>query len=260
MSGLPGRVDTILRTAFAGLAIPIEIALHCATAVAMALAGAPAARVHRLYLSACRIGLWMLATRLSVEGARHAEPGQAYVVVANHESNWDPLCLIVALPEVVIRFVAKQQIMSLPVLGPTLRVTGNVRVVRTETDADVDRIRSAMGEREPDVSMLFFAEGHRSRDGALHPFKNGAFATALGYGLPILPIGIAGTRPIWSADSPWLRRGSVAVQVGEPIPTAGLTLDDRHALRDRAFKAVRDLRGRARQHLRDAGVDPGGVD
>jgi 1-acyl-sn-glycerol-3-phosphate acyltransferase len=88
----------------------------------------------------------------------------------------------------------------------------------------------------------------------------GAFVTALGYGLPILPIGIAGTRHIWRRSILRLRKGTVAVEVGEPIPVGGLTLEDRKVLRDRTFAAVRTLRSRARQRLRDRGVDPGGID
>ncbi len=88
----------------------------------------------------------------------------------------------------------------------------------------------------------------------------GAFATALGYGLPILPIGIAGTRPIWQPGIVRVRKGTVAVEVGEPIPIEGMTMADRHALRDRTFEAVAVLRDRTRQRLRDAGVDPGGID
>jgi len=199
-------------------------------------------------------------TRLLVHGVERTEPGRAHVVVANHESGWDPVCLLAGLPQLVLRFIAKRQFMDIPVLGQALRLTGNVRVVRTETKGDMERIHTGMDRRDPAVSILFFAEGRRSRDGALHPFKMGAFVTALGYGLPILPVAITGTRPIWARGVVRLRRGTVAIEVGEPIPIEGLAPGDRKLLRERGFAAVARLRARARQRLRDLGIDPGGID
>jgi 1-acyl-sn-glycerol-3-phosphate acyltransferase len=257
---IPGSADTILRTLLAVTLLPLVILLHSLVGIALALAGAPASCVHPVYVSACRLCLLVGGTELRVRGAERIEPGRAYVVVPNHESGWDPLCLVVALPRLVLRFVAKQQFMRLPIVGQALRLTGNVRVLRTETRGDVDRIHEAMARRDPRVSILFFAEGTRSRDGGLHRFKMGAFATALAYGLPILPIGLAGTRHVWERSVLRIRRGTVAIEVGEPVPVEGLGPDDRKLLRDRTFAAVATLRARARQRLRDAGVDPGGID
>lgn len=253
-------LDTVLRTATAVLVLPVLILFYSLSAIVVALAGVPPRRIHRLYVSLCRICLAVGGTELHVRGAGRIEPGRAYVVVPNHESGWDPLCILVGLPDLVMRFVAKQQFMRIPVLGQALRLTGNVRVVRTQTRADVQRIHAVMDRRDPEVSILFFAEGRRSRDGALHAFKMGAFATALGYGLPILPLGIAGTRRIWERGILRLRRGTVALEVGEPIPVEGLGLADRAALRERCFGAVASLRARARARLRDLGVDPGGIE
>ncbi len=253
-------LETILRTAIAVSVLPFLILLYSLAGIALATAGVPPARVHRLYVSIARLCLLVGGTTLAVHGAGRIEAGRAYVVVPNHESGWDPLCLLAGLPHLVMRFVAKQQFMRIPIVGHALRLTGNIRVLRTETQGDVGRIHTGMDRRDPEVSILFFAEGTRSRDGGLHPFKAGAFATALGYGLPILPIGLAGTRHIWERSVVRVRRGTVTVEVGDPIPIEGLTLEDRHLLRDRTFDAVAALRTRARDRLRGMGVDPGGID
>jgi 1-acyl-sn-glycerol-3-phosphate acyltransferase len=256
--GFPRWLDTVLRTIAAVAGLPILVLLY--SLAGLALAHLPPPRVHRLYVSFARRCLRVGGTTLVVHGAEHVEPGQAYVVVPNHDSGWDPLCLLVALPRLVMRFVVKQEFMRIPVLGHALRRTGNIRVLRTETRGDVERIRAGMDRRDPAVSILFFAEGTRSRDGALHPFKAGAFATALGYGLPVLPIGLAGTRHVWQRSIVRIRKGTVAIEVGAPVSSEGLGLEDRHLLRDRTFAAVRALRGTARRRLRDRGVEPGGVD
>ena len=249
-----------LRTTAALVVLPVSLFFYSLAAMALAIARVPPARIHRLYVSFGRLCMWIGGTRLLVDGAERIEPGRAYVVVPSHESGWDPPCLLAGLPLLVMRFVAKQEFMRIPLLGHALRWTGNVRVLRTQTRGDIERIHAAMDHRDPDVSILFFAEGTRSRDGALHPFKKGAFATALGYGLPVLPVGIAGTRHVWERSIVRLRRGTVAIEVGDPIPIEGLGAGDFGTLRDRSFEAVAALRARARERLRAEGVDPGGID
>lgn len=257
---VPEAFATRLRTAAAVVILPPAVVLIGVAAMALALAGVPNARIHSLYLLYARLCMRVGGTRLFVRGTERLGRERAYVVVPNHESNWDSPCVVAALPGLVVRFVAKQEIMRIPIFGHALRATGNIRVVRKQTHGDVARIQAVMDRRDPDVSILFFAEGTRSADGALHPFKMGAFATALGHRLPVLPVGIAGTRPIWPKGMLRVRRGCVAVEVGDPIAVDGLGLDDRAALRDRTHAAVTELRARARARLRELGTDPEGAD
>jgi 1-acyl-sn-glycerol-3-phosphate acyltransferase len=249
-----------LRTALALVALPLTLAVLAPAGIALALLGVRARPLHRLYVAFARVALAVGGTPLHVRGREHVAAGRSYVVVSNHESGWDPLALLAALPELTLRFVVKAPIMRIPLLGQALRVTGNVLVLRTDTAGDVRRIEAHMAARDPDVSILFFGEGTRSRDGALHPFKKGPFATAIGHGLTVLPVGLAGGFRVWPKGRLALRPGPVAIEVGAPIPVEGLRHEDRDALRARAFEAVRALRARARARVRELGVEPGGVD
>jgi 1-acyl-sn-glycerol-3-phosphate acyltransferase len=257
---LPESVDTPLRTMICLLVLSPGIILASLLGMALGLVGAPQRRVNIAYTGFARFCLLIGGTRLEVNGLERLEPGQAFLIVSNHESNWDLPSLVAGLSGLIVRFVAKKEVMRIPIFGQALRLTGNVRVVRTQTAADIERIRKGMTRRAKEVSVMFFAEGTRSRDGALHPFKKGAFATAIGFGIPVLPVAIAGTRPIWPKGKLRVRRGTVAIEVGEPIPIDGLTIDDRASLRDRAHAVVAELRAVARQRLRDWGFDPGGID
>jgi 1-acyl-sn-glycerol-3-phosphate acyltransferase len=211
-------------------------------------------------VSLARLTLFVGGIRLEARGAEAVPSDRAFVIVLNHESGLDPLCLLASLPLLPLRFVVKEQVMRIPLLGQALRRTGNVSVARTDTHGDVERLRHGMRARDGEVSMVFFAEGTRSRDGALHAFKLGAFATALAYGLPILPVAIAGTHRICPKGRLRLRRGRVAIEVGAPIPVEGLGFDERERLRDRTHTVVSALRREARRRLRERGLDPGGVD
>ena len=257
---LPESVDTPLRTLICLLVLPPALILASLLGMVLGLLGAPQRRVNIAYTGFARFCLLMGATRLEVNGLDTLKLDQAYLIVSNHESNWDLPSLAAGLSQLVVRYVAKKEIMRIPIFGQALRLTGNVRVVRTQTARDIERIRKGMTRRAKEVSVLFFAEGTRSRDGALQAFKKGAFATAIGFGLPVLPVAIAGTRPIWPKGELRVRRGTVAIEVGEPIPVDGLTIDDRISLRDRTHAVVAKLRACARQRIRDWGHDPGGVD
>lgn len=240
--------------------LPPALAVWSAGALAHALAGATPRQAHRYYLGFARTCLLFGGTRVELHGLENLQPGQAYVVVSNHESNWDPPLIIASLSDLVIRFVLKTQLLKVPIFGPALRRTGNIAVDRSRTGADVKRLQAGMSDRDPDVSILFFAEGNRSRNGAYGGFKIGAFVTALEQKLPILPIAVAGTFRVWPPGGFWVRNLPVALEVGEPIPLEGLSSEDRAPLRDRTHAAVGELRRRARARLRARGVEPGGID
>jgi 1-acyl-sn-glycerol-3-phosphate acyltransferase len=260
MPRVPSALETLLRTAACTALLPPLLVAHSAEAMLLALLGASRSRVQRAYDRFASICLAAGSTPLHVRGLDHAKPDQPYVIIANHESNWDPIALVAAMRGRCVRFVIKKEIIRIPVFGHALLATGNVMVERANTAADVARIRRGMDSRPLDVSILFYPEGTRSRDGALHAFKKGAFSSAIAYGLPILPIGHAGTYHVWTPNTLRVRRNPVVVEIGAPIAVDDLTLRDRDALRDRAFEVVAELRARARSRVRALGGETGGID
>ena len=88
------------------------------------------------------------------------------------------------------------------------------------------------------VSIVFFAEGTRSDDGILRPFKKGAAAMAIEAGVPLVPAAIAGTHRILEKGSVIIRPRPSALIIGEPLTTTGLTAGDRDELTLKAHAAV----------------------
>ena len=97
--------------------------------------------------------------------------------------------------------------------------------------------------KEEGLQMVLFAEGTRCSDGVLHPFKNGPFVMAIEGGLPIVPVGLVGSRPIMPKGSFRIRLGAIVVRVGAPISVEGMQHSDREGLRDTVRDAVARLRG-----------------
>ena len=189
---------------------------------------------------------------VTVEGTANLSPTEAQVIVANHQSWFDILALFLTLP-VEIRFVAKKELFSIPFFGQTLKALGHVRLDRTNLKAAISAYEiAAKYIKEQRLSVLVFPEGTRSRTGQLQPFKTGPFVLSLQSGAPVVPVYVAGTFGILPKGSIRVRPRPVHVMVGTPIATAGLTVDQREVLRDRARAAVAALRAASVDAPRDA--------
>jgi 1-acyl-sn-glycerol-3-phosphate acyltransferase len=79
----------------------------------------------------------------------------------------------------------------------------------------------------------------------MRAFKEGAAYIAIKAGVPVVPVGIIGTREILPMGSSYVRRGNVSLSVGDPIPTAGMKLHDRAELNRRLENEVARLAGLA---------------
>src|ERR1700687_2523721 len=128
--------------------------------------------------------------QLEVRGLENV-PSRTCVIVSNHQSHFDALAILTVLHRHV-RFVAKRELFRIPFFGPALRATGNIAVNRTGGDQDREQLHQAVDAVRERVTLLFFAEGTRSPDGALQPFKKGAMLLALEAGVPIVPLAVAG--------------------------------------------------------------------
>ena len=104
------------------------------------------------------------------------------------------------------------------------------RSSRTQAVAAFDKAAEQMhSDRQ---SVYIFPEGTRSYYDYpdLLPFKKGAFHLAVQAQVPIVPVAISGGRASMRKGSAIVRPVRVSVRIGQPIPTAGMTVDDRDRL------------------------------
>jgi 1-acyl-sn-glycerol-3-phosphate acyltransferase len=179
--------------------------------------------------------------RVRLIGADAVEWNQPLVVVANHQSWFDVFALSAHLPARA-RFVAKEELSRIPIFGPAWMACGHISVDRSDRAKAIESLDAA-GRRVRDeaLAMILFPEGTRSVDGRLQSFKKGAFVLAIKTGVPVLPVGIAGSRAVMPKGSFRIRKGEIRVRVGRPISTAGLTSRDRDALMGRSRRQILEL-------------------
>lgn len=199
--------------------IPVAVVVTILTAIAailVSLAGFPSVANLQVAARWARIIAWLTPMRVELEGAEHVEPGRSYVVVANHLSQYDIL-LIYGYCGLDLRWVMKAEIGSIPFVAQGCRAIGHIFINRGNPEQARAAINRAVGELPAGTSVLFFAEGTRSRSGQLMPFRKGAFRIAADRGMAILPMTVIGTREILPPGSLRIRPGRVKLIIGAPI-------------------------------------------
>jgi len=197
---------------------------------------------HRVARSWSRLLLWVSRVKVVVEGLEKLDPHQSYVLVANHASLMDTPLVLGHIP-LQFRFFAKKGLFLIPFLGTHLRRAGHLPVVRGDARASLKTL--AAGARllqKRGVSILVFPEGGRS-PADLREFKDGAAYIAIKAGVPAVPIGITGTRQVLPMGSSYIRAGCVRLCIGDPIPTAGMTIHDHKRLTKELQENVASLVG-----------------
>ena len=181
-------------------------------------------------------------TPVRVDGLEHI-PDQPVVYASNHSSMFDIWALAATLPGSV-RFVAKQELAKLPLVGRAMIASGHVTIDRAHPARALEAYDRAAAVIKSGVSAVVFPEGTRSRTGELLPFKNAPFGLAIAAQVPVVPLYVRNTFEIMPKGRRLLRPRPIRIAVGEPIPTTGLTPERRQELRDRVRAAILELKAR----------------
>ncbi len=175
-------------------------------------------RPSRAYLLIGRLTLRpaVLLFRMTWRGLENVPEGGC-VIAPSHISNLDVWAVGLPLfPRRYLRFMAKAELFN-PLVGPIVRAAGAFRVRRGEHDRAA--IETAVVLCREGHAVVIFPEGTRRTKGVRKKWRprahTGAARIALTAGVPLVPVGIAGTDRL-------LRRGPVRVAFGPPVPLSDL--------------------------------------
>ena len=174
--------------------------------------------------------LFSAGIKLDLSGIENIDPKRNYIIMANHQSQFDILVLYSILP-VTSRFMAKKELFKVPFFGFILKATGMIKIDRSDREKAIQSINQAIDTiKKENVSIVIFPEGTRSLDGEIHDFKKGGFILAIKSGIPILPVSISGSKHISQKNSKKISSGRIKVIIGKPIDIKGFSFNRREEL------------------------------
>lgn len=210
----------------------------------------PDVKVGKLYPAARALlspifrALW----RVEVLGAENIPRAGGAIFCPNHTSVIDSFFLPLVLPR-RITFVGKAEYMDSWKTKHLFPALGMIPIDRSGGSATERALNTAARVLDDGQFFGIYPEGTRARDGKLHRGHTGPARLALRTGVPIVPVGIVGTREIQPPEAkvpkPFKRAG---VRFGRPIDVARYAdrADDRLVLRqiiDEVMYEIRELTG-----------------
>lgn len=193
----------------------------------------PTLRVRRFFgRHGVRLALACVGVPLRVRGRAHLPPGAA-IAVANHASYVDGIVLTAALPA-HFTFVVQDGAASWPLIGAVIKRMGVTFVNRRNAREGAAQTRGLLRRVQEGESLAIFAEGTFEPEPGLLAFKNGAFLLAAKAGVPVIPVGIRGTRRFYGGHRRLPRWSRIEIDIAPPLAPSHHPSE----LRDAARRAV----------------------
>ncbi|WP_194422337.1 lysophospholipid acyltransferase family protein [Microbacterium abyssi] len=154
-----------------------------------------------------------------------------FVLAPNHYTEFDPLIVAAAVWKLgrAPRFMAKESLFRVPVVGAALRGTGMIPVARSSSrTASAQTIAQSRELVQDGRGVIVYPEGTLTRDPDLWPMrgKSGAVRLAMAGDIPLIPMAQWGTQQIMGRYQKglklWPPRKRVDIIIGDPVDLSDL--------------------------------------
>ncbi|MCT4612800.1 MAG: 1-acyl-sn-glycerol-3-phosphate acyltransferase [Clostridia bacterium] len=171
--------------------------------------------LYRLVKVFTNIMLKISGVKLNID-KRNLESNETYLFVSNHQSIFDILFIIKAI-DIPIAFIAKKELVYLPVLRLWMKELGCIFIDRKNIKNSINEINNAVDKLKNNNSLVIFPEGTRSVDGNIGKFKPGSFKLAINSEAAVVPITINNAYKILKKGSFKINRGEASIKIGSPV-------------------------------------------
>jgi 1-acyl-sn-glycerol-3-phosphate acyltransferase len=168
------------------------------------------------------IGLWLSGVKLNIIGEENYDRNSPYVIVSNHASMYDILAVLAGVKS-NLRIMAKIELSKVPIWGWAVKRGDFIFIRRGGNREALQSLLEAKQKLDEGKSAYIFADGTRSPDGSIQPFKRGAFTIAAKSKKPILPITILGSYEIMPRNTLKINGGTITLVIDKPISPDGKT-------------------------------------
>jgi len=174
---------------------------------------------HALARFWARAVLLTCGVRVRVHGLEKIDGSKNYVYVSNHASMLDIPVIVAGIPD-QIRIVYKKELEVIPFFGWGLKWGSYIGIDRGRGSEAMRSLEEAIEKIRRGASVLLYAEGTRTLDGKLQPFKRGAFNLAVKAGVPVVPLTVNGSYNLLPKHSMRVQPGMVDLVLETPIQVA----------------------------------------
>ena len=144
-------------------------------------------RVYQILFVVVRAAMFFWHPVFRVYGRENVPSEGALLICPNHSGLADPIWVIFAVrPKTMPRFMAKKEVMDVPVLGRFLTWLGGFGVDRS--GADVRAVKNGLKCLRDGRQLMLFPEGTRVKAGKIVKAKGGAVLLSHRTNTPILPV------------------------------------------------------------------------
>lgn len=181
---------------------------------------------------------WLFCMGMPVSRKGKIPGDERYVYVANHISYIDTVVIYAAVPH-YFRTLAKKEMVKIPIFGYVYKQLA-ILVDRSSEHSRARSMRLMWRVLRNECNIAVFPEGtFNETEDLLKEFYSGAFRLAINTQTPMLPMVFPDTQHRWPYTTNWqLSPGKNRVVYLEPVPVAGMTMDDLPALKAEVYKRM----------------------
>jgi len=208
----------------------------------------------RLFWEATRLTSFtalLLGWSYRVAGRRHIPPTGAVLLIANHQSFFDPPLIGISAWR-HLSFLARKTLFRNRFFAWLIDTLNAVPV--DQEGVGKEGIKTVLQQLEAGHAVVVFPEGERTTDGDLRRLKPGISLLIKRVKAPIVPVGIAGAHAAWprTAKLPCPAplflppaKGTVAVWIGEPLDGNRYANMDREQMLDELYVELQKVQANA---------------
>ncbi len=192
-----------------------------------------------------------LGFSLRTEGMHHVPKSGPALLIANHQSYFDPDLVGLAARRHLC-YLARKTLFRNRVFGWLIRTLRAIPI--DQEGIGIEGVRDILEQLEVGRAVLIFPEGERTQDGLIHPPRPGIALLIKKSQAPVMPVGIAGAYQAWPRHRAFpipapiflpAQRGKIAVSIGRPLDGRQLAELPRERLLADLFQELQNVHEKA---------------
>lgn len=149
---------------------------------------------------------------VEVYGKEHLPKEDSFVIVSNHQGNFD-IPILIGFLERPIGFISKVEVKKLPIIRDWMVYMNCVFLDRKDRRQAIKAINQGAENIKHGTSIVVFPEGTRSKGMEMNIFKSGSFKLAQKSESPIVPVAIKGSYKIMEQNGNMIKPAHIKVTI-----------------------------------------------